>query len=329
MKAIFHPKYGPPDVLQIRDVAKPVPQDDEVLIRVRAAEATKADCEIRGFRFSVLWFWLPMRIAMGITKPRRQVLGVYFAGEIESVGKDVTEFSPGDAVYGATKLRNSAYAEYVCLPAKYALVPKPVNMSFEEASSVPLGGLNALHFLRRAKIQPGEKVLINGAGGSIGAHAVQIAKHFGAEVTAIDSPVKEPLLRRIGVDHFIDYTTDDFSKSDRTYDVVFNMVAGSSYSNCINALNPGGRYLTGNPRLSDMIRCVLTTRLTNKTAMFAFAEETKEELLALKELIEAKKIQSIVDRVLPMEQVAQAHRLVETEQRLGAIVISMADLGSG
>lgn len=325
MKAIVYTEYGSPDVLQLKDVEKPTPMDDEVLIKVQAAEATKADCELRSFNFPVKWFWLPLRIAMGLKKPKRQVLGGYFAGEVESVGKDVSKFMKGDQVFGTTKLRMGAYGEYVCLPASYTIVPKPNNMNFEEAAAVPLGGLNALHFLRKADIRNGEKVLVNGAGGSIGTFGVQIAKAKGAEVTAVDSPIKEEMLRRIGADHFFDYTKEAFTKSGQTYDVIFDMVAQSSYSECIKALNPKGRYLMANPRMSDMLRSVLTSKFTDKTAIFAFAEEKEEELLALKEMIEEGKITSIIDKIYPIEQTAEAHRRVETEQRLGIVVISLGN----
>ena len=233
------------------------------------------------------------------------------------------KFKKGDQVFGTTKLRFGAYGEYVCLPANYTIVPKPQNMSFEEAAAVPLGGLNALHFMRKANIQNGEKILVNGAGGSIGTFAVQIAKAMGAEVTAVDSAIKEEMLRRIGADHFFDYTKEDFAKSGQFYDVIFNMVARSSYSKCVNSLNPRGRYLIGNPRISDMLRSVVTSRFKDKTAIFAFAGEKEEELLALKEMIESGKIKSIVDKIYSPEQAAQAHYRVETEQRLGIVVISM------
>ncbi len=326
MKAITYSSYGPPDVFRLEDVSRPVPKDDEVLIRVRAAEATKSDCEMRSFKYSVKWFWLPLRIALGVRKPKQPILGGYFSGEVESVGKDVTGFSVGDPVFGAARLRLGAYGEYIALPANYTIVPKPNNMSFAEAAAVPLGGLNALHFMRRARIRTGEKVLINGAGGSIGAHAVQIARSMGAEVTAVDSAIKEDLLRRIGADHFIDYTKETFSASGQTYDVIFDMVPGSSYTLCINALNPNGRYLSGNPSLSVMVRSVFTTRFTDKTAIFAFARESKSELSALKEMIEDGRVVSILDRVYPMAQAAAAHQRVETEQRAGAIVISIGGL---
>ena len=323
MKAIVYTKYGAPDVLQIKEIEKPVPENDEVLIKIHAAEATKADCELRSFKFAVKWFWLPLRVAMGVTRPKKQVLGGYFAGEVETVGKDVVKFKKGNQVFGTSKLRFGAYGEYVCLPANYTIAPKPHNMSFEEAAAVPLGGLNALHFMRRANIQNGEKILVNGAGGSIGTFAVQIAKAMGAEVTAVDSTIKEEMLRRIGADHFFDYTKEDFAKSGQTYDVIFNMVAQSSYSKCVNSLNPRGRYLIGNPRISDMLRSVLTSRFTDKTAIFVFAGEKEEELLALKEMIESGKIKSVIDKIYPPELAALAHRRVETEQRLGIVVISM------
>ena len=325
MKAIVYTKYGSADVLQLTEVEKPVPRDDEILIKVHAAEATKADCELRSFKFAVKWFWLPMRVAMGIKKPKRQILGGYFAGQVESVGKDVSKFSRGDQVFGTTNLRFGAYGEYLCLPASYTIVPKPDNMSFEEAAAVPLGGLNALHYLRKADIKSGEKVLVNGAGGSIGTFGVQIAKAMGAEVTAVDSSIKEEMLRRIGADHFFDYSKQDFTKSGQTYDVIFDMVAGSSYSACVSALNPGGRYLMANPRISDMLRSVFTSRFTDKTAMFAFAGEKEEELTALKEMIEEGTIKSVVDKIYPLEQAAAAHRRVETEQRLGIVVIAVGN----
>ena len=323
MKAIVYTKYGSPDVLQVNEVEKPTPKDDEVLIKVHAAEVTKADCEMRSFNFQVKWLWLPLRVALGLIKPKKQVLGGYFAGEVESVGKDVSKFKKRDQVFGTTKLRLGAYGEYVCLPASYTLAPKPYNVSFEEAAAVPLGGLNALHFLRKANIQNGEKVLVNGAGGSIGTFGVQIAKAMGAEVTAVDSTIKEKMLRRIGADHFIDYTKEDFTKCGQTYDVIFSMVAKSSYSECVKALKPKGRYLMANPRISDMLRSLLTSKFTDKTAIFVFAGEKEEELLTLKEMIEEEKIKPIVDKVYSFLQAAEAHRRVETEKRLGTVVISV------
>ena len=323
MKAIVYRKYGSPDVLHIEEVPKPTPKDRELLIRVRAAEATKSDCEMRSFNFPVKWFWLPLRLALGPFKPKRIILGGYFAGEVEAVGKDVTKFKRGDEVFGATQLRLGAYGEYVCLPDSYTIVPKPDNISFAEAAVVPLGGLNALHYMRRAKIGSGETVLVNGAGASIGTFAVQIAKAMGAEVTAVDSAIKEDMLRRIGADHFFDYAKGHFSTRDQTYDVIFDMVAAKPYAKCVAALNAGGRYLMANPRMSDMFRSLITTRTTDKTVIFAFAGEKEEELPALKKMIEDGSIKPVVDKIYPMERAADAHRRVETEQRLGTIAIAI------
>jgi NADPH:quinone reductase-like Zn-dependent oxidoreductase len=334
VRAIVYTHYGPPDVLELRELDAPSPRDDEILIRVHAAEATKADCEMRSFNFPVKWFWLPLRIAFGFRKPKRQILGGYFSGEVESAGKDVSRFRAGEQVFGSTGLRFGAYGEYMCLPARYTIVTKPANMSHVQAAAVPLGSLNALHFLRRLNIQPGENILINGAGGSIGAFAVQIAKTMGAHVSAVDSGMKEDMVRSIGADHFIDYTREDFTASGQSWDMIFDMVAGSSYSKCIGALKPYGRYAKGNPRLSDMFRSILTTRLSNKTAIFAFARESEEELITIRNMIEAGKIRSVVDRVYPLEQAADAHRRVQTEQRVGMVVIAVAgdahpDSGTG
>lgn len=325
MRAITYSEYGPPDVLKLKDVAKPVPKDGEILVRVMAAEATKSDCEMRGFRFSVKWFWLPLRLAFGIRRPRRPILGGYFSGVVEALGTNASGFAIGDAVFGTAGLRLGAYGEYIALPATATLVAKPSNMNFADAAAVPLGGLNALHFLRLAHIKPGDRVLVIGAGGSIGLHAVQIARSMGAEVTGVDSTIKLDLLRRMGAAHVVDYTCEDFADSGRIYDVVFDMVPQTSYAACMKVLAADGRYLCGNPRLSIMLRSAWTTRFTGRSARFAFAGETRAELDELKSMIEAGRIRSIVDRVYPMEQAAEAHRRVETEQRLGAIVIALAE----
>ena len=322
MKAIVYNKYGPPDVLQVDEIETPKPKDNEVLIKVHSTEVTKADCEMRSFNFAVKWFWLPLRLIVGVFKPKKNVLGGYFSGEIECVGKNVTKLVVGDKIFGSTQMRFGAYGEYLCLPDSYTIVKKPSNMSYEQAAAVPLGGLNALHFMRKANIKEGETILINGAGGSIGTFAIQIAKYMGAEVTAVDSPIKETMLRQLGVDYFIDYTQENVTKQDKTYDIIFNMVANSRYSDFINVLNSNGRYLMGNPKLVDMLRSVVTSKLTNKKAIFSFAGEKKEELITLRTMIEAGKIRSVVDKVYSINQIVQAHQRVEAEQRIGIVVLS-------
>lgn len=322
MKAIVYTEYGSPDVLRVEELETPVPKDDEVLIKVHSAEVTKGDCEMRSFNFAVNWFWLPLRIVFGIFKPRKQILGGYFSGEIESIGKDVTNFTVGEHVFGSSSLRLGAYAEYLCLPENYTIAKKPDNIGHEEAAAVPLGGLNALHFMRKANIKTGEKVLINGAGGSIGTFSIQIAKNMGAEVTAVDSLIKKDILQNIGADHFINYETEDVTGQGKTYDVIFNMVANSRYADMVKLLNPKGRYLMGNPKLIDMLRSVMTTKFTDKNAMFAFAGEKLDELVTLKNLIEDGKIRPVVDKIVSINQISEAHRRVETENRLGIVVLS-------
>ena len=322
MKAIVYREYGSPEVLRVEELETPVPKDDEVLIKVHSAEVTKGDCEMRSFNFAVNWFWLPLRIGFGIFKPRKQILGGYFSGEIESIGKDVSNFTVGEHVFGSSSFRLGAYGEYLCLPENYTIVKKPDNISHEEAAAVPLGGLNALHFMRKANIKTGEKVLINGAGGSIGTFGIQIAKNMGAEVTAVDSLIKKDILQNIGADHFINYETEDVIGQGKTYDVIFNMVANSRYADMVKLLNPKGRYLMGNPKLIDMLRSVMTTKFTDKNAMFAFAGEKLDELVTLKNLIEDGKIRPVVDKIVSINQISEAHRRVETENRLGIVVLS-------
>jgi len=325
VKAILYKKYGPPEVLTVGDFATPAPRENEVRIKVYAAEATKADCEMRAFKYPVKWFWLPLRLAIGVFAPRNPILGGYLAGEIESLGAKVQNHKVGERVFACAKLGFGAYGEYICLPADGTIVPLPNNLSFEQGAAVPLGGLNALHFLRKAKLKAGETVLINGAGGSIGNFAVQIAKSWGATVTVVDSAHKESVLRRIGADHFIDYEREDFTKNKIRYDVIFDMVPSSSYSACIASLKPHGRYVMGNPSMAKMLRSTLTGKVSNKQAMFAFAGETIEELQALKEMIEAEKISPTVDNIYSMTDAVAAHYRVQTEQRVGSVVIRIGE----
>ncbi len=325
MKAITYAQYGGPDVLRVSEVDKPVPGDSDLLIRVHAAEATKADCEMRSFKFPVKWFWLPLRLAIGVRRPRRQMLGVYFAGEVDAVGPAVSRFVPGAKVYGAVGLKAGAYGEYVTVKETGVVSEKPSNMTFAEAAAVPLGGMNALHFMSKADISPGEDVLIIGAGGSIGAHAVQIARSMGANVSAVDHHRKEAFVRGLGAGSFVDYTSSNVTASGDTWDVIFDMVPRTSYSKLLSMLRPGGRYVNGNPTLPVLLRSVGTNRFSEHKVIVALAEEAAPLLGSLREMVEAGKIRSIVDRVYPMDEAAEAHRRVETEERLGAVVIDIGD----
>ncbi|MCJ7536523.1 MAG: NAD(P)-dependent alcohol dehydrogenase, partial [Anaerolineales bacterium] len=294
-----------------------------VLIRIYATTVSAGDCEARSLKFP-LFLSLPMRIYTGVRKPERiTILGQELAGEIESVGKDVKLFKKGDQVFGTTGFGFGAYAEYKCLPEEGALAIKPANMTYEEAAAVPLGGLEALHFLRQGNIQSGQKVLINGAGGSIGTFAIQLAKYFGAEVTGVDSTGKLDMLRSIGADEIIDYTQEDFTKSGQTYDVIFDVVGKTLFSGSIRSLKQNGRYLLANPGLSQMVRGKWTSMTSSKKVIFGAADQKTEDLITLKELIEAGKIKSVIDRRYPLEQIAEAHRYVETGHKKGNVVITV------
>src|SRR5438128_7083259 len=291
MRAVVCTKYGPPDVLQLKELEKPTAKDNEVLVRVYAATVTAGDCELRSLNLPLLW-QLFVRIGFGFKAPRKKVLGQELAGEIESVGKDVRLFRKGDQVFAFTGLRLGAYAEYNCRSEKGLVAIKPANMSFEEAAAVPVGGLHALNCLRKGNVQSVQKVLIIGAGGTVGTLAVQLAKSFGAEVTCVDSTGKLEMLGSIGADHVIDYTKVDFTKSGERYDVIFDVVGKSSFSGCIRSLKEKGFYLLGNPGLSQQVRGLWTSMRSSKKVMGGMVSYRSEDLIFLKELIEAGKIRS-------------------------------------
>ena len=261
----------------------------------------------------------------GSHKTKKKILGQELAGEIESVGKDVKLFSKGDQVFAATETSFGAYAEYKCFREEKTLAIKPANMTYEEAAAVPTGGLNALHFLRKGNIQSGEKVLVNGACGNIGTFAVQLAKYFEAEVTGVDSTGKLDVLRSIGADHVIDYTQEDFTKNGETYDVIFDAVGKSSYSGSVRSLKQNGRYLLANPRPLQMVRGRWTSTISSKKVIFEFASYKAEDLIFLKELIEAGKIKSVIDKRYPLEQTAEAHSYVDKGHKKGNVVIAVQD----
>jgi NADPH:quinone reductase-like Zn-dependent oxidoreductase len=328
MKAVIWTKYGPADALQLKEVEKPVPKADEVLIKIHATTVTAGDCEMRSLNLP-FFLAVPMRAYIGLRKPNRiTILGQELAGEIESVGKDVKLFKEGDPVFAATGFGLGAYAEYKCMPESPAgmegvLARMPVNLTYEEAAAVPIGGLEALHFLRKGNLHSGQKVLVNGAGGSIGTIAVQLARHYGAEVTGVDSPGKLDMLLSIGAQQVIDYTREDFTKNGQTYDLIFDVVGKSPFTRSVRSLKPDGRYLLANPRPSHMVRGRWISMSSRKRVIYGAAGQRTEDLLALKELIEAGVIKPVIDRRYPLEQAAEAHRYVETGNKKGNVVITV------
>ena len=319
MKAIVYTEYGSPDVLELKEVAQPVPKDNEVLIRVHATTVTTADSMMRRGESMV------SRIILGLRKPRKKfkIPGLELAGEIESIGKDVKRFRKGDQVYGFTGFGPGAYAEYKCMSEEGSLVLKPTNMAYEEAAAVVDGASTALFFLKeKANIQSGEKVLINGASGSIGTFAVQIAKYFGAEVTGVCSSANVELVKSLGADKVIDYTQEDFTRNGEKYDIIFDTVGKSSFSHCKDSLNKNGRYLVTVMGLTPILQTLWTRVIGSKKVIFAMSVEKTESLIFIKELIEAGKLKPVIDRHYPLEQIAEAHRHVEKGHKKGNVVIS-------
>ena len=330
MKAIVYTKYGPPDVLELKEVAKPIPKDNEILIRVYATPVNYGDITARNFKnisprkFTMPFpLWLPTRIFFGIRKPRKKILGSEFAGKIEAVGKDVKLFRKDDQVFGYLGPGLGANAEYLCMPEDRCVAIKPANMTYEEAAAVPYGALMALSLLRKVNIQSGQKVLINGASGGIGSAAVQLAKYFGAEVTGVCSTPRLELVKSLGADKVIDYTKEDFTTSGETYDLIFDILGKSSFSRCKNSLKKNGRYLLASFKMRQLFQMLWTKIKGSKKVICALATDKTEDLIFIKELVEAGKIKSVIDRRYPLEQTAEAHRYVEKGLKKGHVVITL------
>ena len=309
MKAVICTKYGPPKVLQIKDIEKPLPKPDEVLVKILATTVHIGDTKIRRFEPGLgpvkdFFFKPVMRIIVGFTRPRKKILGMELSGEIEAIGKNVTRFKAGDPVFASTEFRLGAYAQYCCIPEKGILAIKPHNMTHEEAAPVSNGGITALIHLRKANIRKGQKVLIYGASGSVGTYAIQIAKNYGAEVTAVCSTPNLELVKSLGADKVIDYTKEDFTQSGETYDVIYDAVGKIKSSKRKKALTKSGLYLN-----------VLTMSGNIKLKV--------EDLYTLKELCESRKLKTVIDRIYPMEEIVEAHRYVDKGHKKGNVVITI------
>jgi NADPH:quinone reductase-like Zn-dependent oxidoreductase len=326
MRAIVHTSYGPPDELQLQEVEKPAPKGNEILIRIHATSVTTSDCNIRNLTFVPKLFVFPSRMEFGLLKPKNNVLGFDLAGEVEAVGVDVTRFQVGDSIFGTTEPRFGAHAEYICLPEGGVLAPKPANMTYEEAATVPVIANTALHFIRDlGHVQAGQHVLIVGASGGIGTFAVQLAKHYGAVVTGVCSTRNLELVRSLGADEVVDYTKEDFTTRGQVYDVIFDAAAKSSFSRCKDSLKENGLYLVTLPTPAVLFQALWTAKRAGKKVKMEGAPARLDNLLTLKELIEAGELQTVIDRRYPLEQIAKAFKYVEQGHKRGNVAITVVD----
>ena len=324
MKAVVYDRYGPPDVLRLEGVERPVPGDDEVLIKVRATTVNRLDCATRDAnRRSGLAIALISRIVFGIRRPRRRILGSEVAGVVEAVGGSVRQFAVGDHVFGATGLGFGAHAEFMCMRENARIAHVPTGLSFEQAAAVCDGAFNALSCLRPVHPRKGQTILIYGASGSIGTAGVQLARYFEAHVTAVCSTKNLELVKSLGADAVIDYTQEDFTKNGQTYDVIFDAVGKLSFRRCKGSLKPGGSYLATDG-FRNLLLALRPWSAGGKKVRFPSSMPTKREILFIKELIEAGRYRPVIDRSYPLEQVVDATRYVETEQKTGNVVLTVS-----
>lgn len=322
MKAIVYERYGPPEVLQLKEVEKPTPKDNEVLIKTHATTVTSGDWRVRSLNVPV-GFGLIMRLVFGISKPKQPILGSELAGVVESVGKDVTKFKIGDQVFAFSDASMGCHAEYKCMPQDGAVVLKPPSLSYDEAAALSFGGTTALDFLRRGKLQSGERILVNGASGGVGTAAVQLAKHFGADVTGVCSTANVELVRSLGASHVIDYTKEDFTQNGETYDVIVDTVGTAPFSRSKDSLKDGGRLLMVLAGLPDMLQIPWVSMTSNKKIIAGPAAVRAEDLRFLAGLAEAGEFKPVIDRRYPFEQIAEAHRYVDTGRKKGNVIITL------
>lgn len=331
MKAIQYTEYGSPDVLHLTEVEKPTPEANEVLVKIQAVHINFGDILARNFKavspsnFSMpAPLWLPSRLIFGFNKPRINILGNEFAGVVEAVGADVTLYKKGDAVFGYRGQSMGAYVEYLTMAEDGMIAPKPDNITFAEAATIPYGSLTALTLLRKVDIQRGQKVLINGASGGIGSYALQLAKHYGAEVTAVCGTPRIEMVKALGADHVIDYTQEDFTKNGEAYDLIFDVIRKTSFEACKNSLTENGRYFLASFKMKQLFQMLWITRNTSKKVICALSNETPADLKVIKDLIEAGAIKTVVDRCFPLEQTADGHRYMESGQKTGHVVVTVA-----
>lgn len=317
MKAAVYAQYGQPEVLQVKEVEKPIPRNNEMLLRVKATAVNSGDVRLRkADPFAV-------RFIFGLLKPRINILGTVFSGEVESVGKDVTKFKVGDAVFGHTDMRFGAYAEFISVPEQGSSALKPANITHAEAAAIPFGGVTALHFIKKAKIQPGQKVLIVGASGAVGSAAVQLAKSFGADVTAVCSTANIALVKSIGADKVVDYTQKDFTQNGEIYDVIFDTVKAIAVSRSLKSLSKNGIMILSAAGLQEMLQGFWISATSSKKVMTGVISHTATDIFFLKELTEAGKFKPVVDKTYPLEQIAEAHAYVEKGHKKGNVTINI------